>query len=265
MARQCFRCAGNTVQQNTFENLTINGVNQTLNIYASVDNSLKNVCLVVGASGQTDNTPLKITNSFWFFMDGGCLQGGNATLPVALFTGETPLASEAPLVGLAYFTNIQGSGGGMQYIQRVNTVGSGPGNFVFRNVSALENINTSFITFTNATGNPGNVAMPMVSNLTFDNVSTSDGTVFTPAVLEMNSSGSTLSGVWMMNSLSGNGGEGAGDSGGCGDAGGLFCEWSEPLFVRLGWWMEAAIRLADARRRMRVGSTTSWTRPTRID
>jgi hypothetical protein len=207
-AAAVFSVTGNTVQQNTFENLTIDGHNQALSIYASVDNSLRNVCLAVTTSGQTDNTPLKITNSFWFFMDGGCLQGGSMTLPVALFTGETPLTTEAPLVGLAYFTNIQGSGGGMQYIQRVNTVGSGPGNFVFRNVAALENINTSFFTVTNATGNPGNVAMPMFSNLTFDNVSTSDGTVYTPAVLEFNSSNSVLQGVWMMNSLGGNAGEG---------------------------------------------------------
>ncbi len=207
-AAAVFSMAGASVQQNTFENLTINGHNQAINIYASVDNSLRNVCLVVGTSGQTDNTPLKITNTFWFFMDGGCLQTTSMTIPVAIFTGETPLGSEAPLVGLAYFTNIQGSGGGMQYIQRVNTSGSGPGNFVFRNVAALENINTSFLTITNATGNPGNAAMPMFSNVTFDNVSTSDGTVYTPAVIEFNSSNSALQGVWMMNSLSGNGGQG---------------------------------------------------------
>ena len=123
--------------ENTFENLTIGGHNQAISVYTSVDNSLRNVCLIVLTSGQTDNTPLKITNSFWFFMDGGCLQAGNMTIPVAMFTGETPIASEAPLAGLIYFTNIQGAGGGMQYIQRVNTVGSGPGNFVFRNVAAL--------------------------------------------------------------------------------------------------------------------------------
>jgi hypothetical protein len=68
---------------------------------------------------------LKITNSFWFFMDGGCLQTLSMTIPVAMFTGETPIAGENPLVGLVYFTNIQGSGGGMQYIQRVNTTGIG--------------------------------------------------------------------------------------------------------------------------------------------
>ncbi len=194
--------------ENTFENLTIGGHNQAISVYTSVDNSLRNVCLTAAISGQTDNTPLKITNSFWFFMDGGCLQAGNMTIPVAMFTGETPIASEAPLAGLIYFMNIQGAGGGMQYIQRVNTVGSGPGNFVFRNVAALESSNTSFLTVTNATGNPGNVALPMFSNVTFDNVSTSDGTVYTPALLEFNSANSVLQGVFIFNSLSGNGGQG---------------------------------------------------------
>ena len=195
-------------QQITFENLTIDGHNQALSIYGSTDNTLRNVCLAVPNSGQTDNTALKVTNSFWLFMDGGCLQTAGVTVPVALFTGETSLAGENPLVGLAYFTNIQGSGGGMQYIQRVNTAGSGPGNFVFRNVAALENSNTSFFTVTNATGNPGSVAMPLFSNMTFDNVSMSDSTVFSNAVLEFNSPGSTLQGVHVENSFAGNGGEG---------------------------------------------------------
>jgi Pectate lyase superfamily protein len=194
--------------ENTFENLTIDGHNQALSIFASVDNSLRNVCLAVGTSGQTDNTALKITNSFWFFMDGGCLQTTGMTIPVAMFTGETPIASESPLVGLVFFSNIQGSGGGMQYIQRVNTSGSGPGNFVFRNVAALENTNTSFLTVTNATGNPGNVALPLFTNVTMDNVSMSDGTIFSPAVLEFNSPNSVLQGVLIFNSLSGNGGQG---------------------------------------------------------
>jgi hypothetical protein len=94
--------------ENTFENLTIDGHNQALSIFASVDNTLKNVCLAVQTSGQTDNTALKITNSFWFFMDGGCLKTLSMTIPVAMFTGETPIAGENPLVGLVYFTNIQG-------------------------------------------------------------------------------------------------------------------------------------------------------------
>ncbi|MFZ3217714.1 MAG: glycosyl hydrolase family 28-related protein [Candidatus Acidiferrales bacterium] len=193
---------------NTFENLTINGRNQAISIYTSNENVLHNVCLTTLVTGQTDNTPLKITNTFWFFMDGGCLQSANNSLPIALLTGETSLAGEAPLVGLAYFRNLQGAGGGIQYIQRVNTVGSGPGNIVFRDIAALESSATSFFTVTNATGNSGSVAMPLMSDLTFDNVTTSDATTATNAVIEFNSAGSTLQGVFIENGFSGNGGQG---------------------------------------------------------
>jgi hypothetical protein len=37
--------------EDTFENLTIDGHNQALSIFASVDNTLKNVCLAVQTSG----------------------------------------------------------------------------------------------------------------------------------------------------------------------------------------------------------------------
>ena len=76
----------------TFENLTINGHNQAMSIYTSGQNVLRNVCLTTMVTGNTDNTPLKITNTFWFFMDDGCLQAGNGTLPVAVLTGEAPIA-----------------------------------------------------------------------------------------------------------------------------------------------------------------------------
>ena len=79
-------------------------------------------------------------------MDDGCLQAGSGTLPVALLTGEASLDGEAPLVGLAYFRGLQGTGAGFQYIQRVNTVGSRPGNIVFRDIAAIESSSTSFFT-----------------------------------------------------------------------------------------------------------------------
>jgi Pectate lyase superfamily protein len=193
----------------TFENLTINAKNEAIFMYDSNENVLRNVCLTTQATGQTDNTPLKVTNSFWIFMYGGCLQAGNGSLPPAIFTGEASLNSEAPLVGLTYFDGVQGIGGSFEYIQRVNTLGSGPGNFVFRNIPALEAPATSFFTITNATGNPGSVALPAFSEITFDNVTTSDATTSTNALVELNSSGTKLDGVYVVNGFVGNGGEGA--------------------------------------------------------
>jgi Pectate lyase superfamily protein len=196
------------VSLTTFENLTINGQNQAISIYTSNQNVLRNVCLTTTVTGKPDNTPLKITNTFWFFMDDGCLQAGNGRLPVALLTGEAPIAGEAPLVGLAYFRGLEGTGAGFRYIQRVNTLGSGPGNIVFRDIAAIENSSTSFFMVTNATGNSGSVALPTMSDLTFDNVTTSDATRTTNAVLEFNSPGSTLQGVYLQNAYAGNGGQG---------------------------------------------------------
>jgi hypothetical protein len=192
----------------TFENLTINGQNQAMSLYDSGQNVLHNVCLTTITTGEPDNTPLKITNSFWFFMNDGCLQAGNSSLPMALLTGEASINGEAALVGLAYFRGLEGTGGGIQYIQRVNTAGSGPGNIVFRDIAAVESSATSFFTVTNATGNAGSIALPQMSELTFDNVTTSDATTPTNAVLEFNSSGSILQGVYMQNTFAGNGGEG---------------------------------------------------------
>ena len=196
------------VTLNTFENLTINGQNQAMSLYDSGQDVLHNVCLVTNATGKADNAPLKITNTFWFFMDDGCLQSGNGSLPIALLTGEASINSEAPLVGLAYFRGLEGTGAGIQYIQRVNTAGSGPGNIVFRDIAAIESSATSFFTVTNATGNAGSIALPAMSELTFDNVTTSDATTPTNAVLEFNSSGSILQGVYMQNTFAGSGGIG---------------------------------------------------------
>jgi Pectate lyase superfamily protein len=200
----------NGAGSDTFENLTINGYNQAMWFYTTNENSLKNTCLTVRLTGMADNTPLKLTNTFWFFMDGGCLQSGAAgfTQPIGIFTGETPLSIESALVGLAFFTNIEGTGGGFQYIQRVNTSGSGPGNFAFRNVAAIEDPGTSFFTITNATGNPGSAALPIFSSMTFENVTSSDAVTSGNAIIELNSPGTVLSGVTVKDSFAGNSGQG---------------------------------------------------------
>ena len=85
----------------TIENLSILGSNQAVSLYDSVNVLFRNVCLAVnGTTGQTDNTPLKITNSIWVRFTGGCLMAKNSsTTPIVLFTGETPISGEAPLDG----------------------------------------------------------------------------------------------------------------------------------------------------------------------
>src|SRR5262249_51563447 len=134
-------------QNGTMQDLDVLGYNQAVLVQAVVQVSFRNVCLAVtGTTGLTDNTPLKIMNSFWIWFRGGCLMAnGSNTTPIALFTGETPIGSEAPLVGLLKMEDIIGAGGGMQYIQRVNQLGTA-GNFTFRNIT-IEDTATDTLAF----------------------------------------------------------------------------------------------------------------------
>jgi hypothetical protein len=185
----------------TVENLSIQGWNQAVSLFATVNVLFRNVCLAVtGTTGQTDNTPLKITNSFWIRYTGGCIMAKfSTTTPIVLFTGETPIGGEAPLDGLITIEDVTGAGGGMQYIQRVNQMGTA-GNYVFRNIT-LEDSSTDLITFSSLPG----VSMGPIDSVTFDHVNTSDEPNPATSVLTVNAPGLTLSGVFMNHVFTGNG------------------------------------------------------------
>src|SRR6201981_755658 len=185
----------------TIENLSIAGSNQAVSLYDTVNVSFRNTCLAVnGATGQTDNTPLKITNSFWIWYKGGCIMAnGSTSTPIVLFTGETPVSGEAPLDGLITMEDIVAAGGGMQYIQRVNQFGTA-GNMTFRNIT-IEDASTDVLTFSSVSG----VGMGPVNAVSFEHVSTSDATNPATAVLTVNAPGLTVSGVYMNHVSTGNG------------------------------------------------------------
>jgi hypothetical protein len=185
----------------TIENLSILGSNQAVSLYNTTNVSFRNTCLGVnGSTGLTDNTPLKITNSFWVWYKGGCLMANTSTTtPIVLFTGETPLGGEAPLDGLITMEDIVAAGGGMQYIQRVNQFGTA-GNLVFRNIT-IEDISTDVLTFSTQSG----AAIGPVNSVTFDHVNTSDATNPATAVLAVNAPGLIVSGIFMNHVFSGNG------------------------------------------------------------
>ena len=190
----------------TFRDLEIDGYNKALWFYASTDNKLENVNLSVQKTGMVDNSALELTNSFWFEWHGGeCVTAEAPGMYCVLMTGDTRLSSEDPLVGLMEFDNLQGIGGTFHYDQRVNTSGSGPGTFVFRDIRGWEVNHTPFLYITNSTGNPGSTALPTLSSVTFDNVSSSDSPG-RPALIEVNSSGTVLQGVIIDMSIGGNGG-----------------------------------------------------------
>ncbi|HEX2776138.1 MAG TPA: glycosyl hydrolase family 28-related protein, partial [Candidatus Acidoferrales bacterium] len=191
----------------TFRDIEIDGYNKALWFYKVTDAKLENVNLQVQNTGQPDNSALELTNLFWFEWHGGqcaTLTSGVVSYCV-LMTGDAPLGGEAPLVGLAEFDNLQGANGTFHYDQRVNTSGSGPGNWVFRDIRGVEGNFGPFLLITNSTGNPGSAALPAVTSMTFDNVTTADSTGL-PALIEVNSAGTSLSGVLIDNSIGGNGG-----------------------------------------------------------
>ena len=182
----------------TIENVQISGYNQTISFYTVTNVVLNNVCATAQSTGLTDNVPLKVTNASWFRMTGGCLNSGSSSLPMALFTGEAPLASEASAVTYLQMEHVRGSGANFQYLQRVNTSGSGPGNFVFNDVTPL-NSTTDFLAVTNTTGHMGQTAMPQFGPVFFMNDSL-PGATGSGALINFNSSGSNLVGVHVQNS-----------------------------------------------------------------
>jgi len=182
----------------TIENLQISGYNQGLSFYTATNVSLNNVCATAQSTGLADNVPLKVTNVFWFRMTDGCLDSGSSSLPMALFTGEAPLNSEASVVTFVQMEHVRGSGANFQYIQRVDASNGTPGDFVFDDVTPVGST-ADFLTITNATGHMGQTSMPQFGPVFFFNSSLPAATG-PGAVIDFNSSGSDLGGVHIYNS-----------------------------------------------------------------
>lgn len=156
------------------ENLAINGHNECISVYDSTNEHFTNDALIVAATGDSSNAPIKLTNTFWDWIDGGTLEvdgTGSASVPTLLLTGETPLGTEAPLVGLLFVRDLVTAGGGFEYIQRVGST-SGIGTWSFRNITQ-EDPAMAFLTITeSSSGLISNAAFP--SYLTFDTAGQSD-------------------------------------------------------------------------------------------
>jgi hypothetical protein len=181
--------------------INISGFNQAVAVYSVAPSLFEDVCLQALATGMPDNTPLKVTDSFWFWFRGGCLQTNSTDVPVAMFTAETlPAIPNAGLVsGLLFFSDLITAGGGFKYIQRAPSNGPVPGNFVFRNITLEEG--TDLLEISEECTGCGNWWM---SSLTFDNVAAADSSCTTCSVLNMNAPGLILSGVLIHHSFAGN-------------------------------------------------------------
>lgn len=193
----------------TMQDIQIAGYNKAVWIYKTVQAKLENVTLSVQNTGLADNSALELTNLFWFeWNQGTCNEPQIAGKYCILATGDVSIGGESPLVGLIHIHDLQGQGNFFRYDQRVNFTGSGPGSWVFDNVRGFEANQgpNGFIYITNNTGNPASVALPSVNSITINNVTAADTFGANPPLIEVGSSGTSLSGVLIDNSIGGNAG-----------------------------------------------------------
>ncbi len=188
----------------TFEDVAIDAYNQAIWANNAVGLTLTNTCLRVRTTGQADNTPLKLTNVFNFWMNKGCLEtlatGGsttNGTLPVSIWDGENN-GSSTPAVYIARMQDVTLAGGPILYIQRFST-GNCSVDWVFRNI-LREASTTDFLDIT-ATGS-NTVCM---GEITVDHFQDSDTGNPTAALINDSAPG-TLSGVTINHATSAGGG-----------------------------------------------------------
>src|SRR4029077_15625226 len=174
-------------------NLTIEGHNQAVAVYAGGGFTLRNVCLSVAtATGQPNNTPFFLVNSFEIYRYGGC-DNTPAGVPAEIWLGATPVAGEQTGVGIVDY---EGGGVssrlGMQDTQASPMTGPVPGYWHLSNI-VMENATNDFLTITNTSG-----SVLTVAGIYFDHVETADSP---SAQALINFSGATsndvLSGVEM--------------------------------------------------------------------
>jgi hypothetical protein len=188
-------------QDIAFQDLQIAGYNKALWVYTSNAIKLDNVTLSAQNTGMTDNSALMLTNVLDFEWNGGsCIASEIPNNWCILFTGDTSIAGEGPVTAITYIHNLSGVGGMMRYDQRVNATGAQPNNWSFDNVRSWEENHGPFITITNSNGN-----LPIVANITLNNVSSADSAAQYPLILDTRSN-SNLSGIIIDNSLAGIGG-----------------------------------------------------------
>lgn len=180
----------------TFEDIAIDAYNQALWFNNAVGITLNNTCLRVKTTGLADNTPLKLTNVFNFWMTKGCLEtvsagGGtpttNGALPVSIWDGETNGVS-TPAVYLARMQDVTLAGGAIDFIQRVPSGGPCSVDWVFRNI-LREGSSSDLIDITSTGGNA-----VCAGEITIDHFQDADTTSTGTSVINMSAPGS-LSGV----------------------------------------------------------------------
>lgn len=180
-----------------FKNIQISGVNQAVYIQSGNGIAFENVGLSVLNTGQTDNVPLKISQTIQLSWKGGNIQAPDGSHDDVLVIGADTGGTEVQPSGLLWFDGSGGNfwvGEGIHYSQRVNTCCSGPGDIHIWNI-LVEDSAGSIFRVTNDSGNPGSAAMPSMHAIDIQNFSGSDGS--SAPTVNFNSSGSLLTGIEM--------------------------------------------------------------------
>jgi Pectate lyase superfamily protein len=183
-------------------NLTIVGFNQAVAVYNAAPAIFENVCLTVFDSGMPDNTPLKVTDSFWLWYKGGCLQSA-VGVPTAIFSAEMNQPRSEQLDGLIYMSDLITAGGGFEYIQRAPQNFGLAGNFVFRNIT-MEDAGDVFAISQTCT----NCNNWWITSVVLDHVAASDSACFSCSVVNMNAPDGMLTGLVINQDSAGNRGLG---------------------------------------------------------
>jgi hypothetical protein len=187
----------------TFENLVITGCNKAVYVAGANVIRFNNTFLGTSASGLTDNSALHIADTFWIWMEHGGLNSNNTGVPTLLMTGDNCSGCYAG-VGNVYMSDTLLSNGPITYIQRGTATGEPSGHWVFRNITQ-ESGAGDLIQITN----PSASIFPSVGPITLDDVQQADNSSTSAALVNLNSSNTTLSGLYINNSFSGAGGANA--------------------------------------------------------
>lgn len=171
----------------SFENLTISGYNEAVEVENSANIAFKNTCLTnnSSATGQANNAALYMLDALQFFyFDGGCIQsGGPQTVIMQNDNAGTPIS-------LVFFHDTEISGDGIDFLTTRAGPTGGAGNMTFDNV-VDEDCNAPFMSINDTSGSG---AMIGFGALTLNHVVMADCSAPYP-LLQFNAPGDFLTGV----------------------------------------------------------------------
>ncbi|MGA8220205.1 MAG: carboxypeptidase-like regulatory domain-containing protein [Candidatus Acidiferrales bacterium] len=180
----------------TIENLALHAHNQAVALVGGSSGiRLKNVAASIDSTGQPFNCPIYATATLWdYYEDVSLATPTNG----AVFCWDDTNGTQP--MSLQFIDGGRFTGGGIiAYTNDVVQAASGPGSWFIRNFSGEQTVSpgTDLISITN----PSGLNFPLIASIVVENVSASDSACNTCAVINLNSSTTTLEGVTVINSF----------------------------------------------------------------